>query len=468
MLLRRLLEALPQDALTAYADDMGLVANDIFASAAVFVPIFAEFASISGLRLNVRKTISVPLGDASLSDFKAALEARAPGWGAAPVRLWADYLGFVLGPEAGDHIWEKAFAKVEARSALWAQLGLGLHLSSVAYNVYIASLLGFLLQLAVLPSSWPALEAATFRKMVPGPGYWLLPSDLHDLRRTHGLPHNFQDLNDVSLAARFRVVHREAVACGGLQVSAAVRRLDALFQATPFLYRSGRWRQWYLSSFYHNLHAAVATCRTLGITIETVETELGAANARPHTPSQMRRLDKGVQRTARWGLVEGSQTASRAAPPAQVRALADPRVSADPGHAGCPRDPTVAAIGAAQSTRSCPPHLVQRLVHAAPLSRPGAVYLWLHSRSRQCGPLCLLLAAASAGTSPVATSDVGSVCRSWGPFHVAGASVAVIRRGLDTAGSAPHSWPPTGCTAPIGSSCLSPRRTLCSRPSPRL
>ena len=304
LLIRRLLEALPHDALAAYADDLGLVAIDIFTSAAVFTPLFADFASISGLQLNVRKTVFVPLGDAPLPDFKAALEAHFPGWGAAPVRLWAEYLGFVLGPEAGDRVWTKAFAKVEKRADLWAQLGLGLHFTSVAYNVYIASLLSFLLQLAVLPASWSALEAAVFRKLVPGPAQWVLPADLHDLHRSHGLPHDFRDLRDVSLAARLRVVHREAMACGGLRVSTEVRRLNALYQDTPFLYRGGRWRQWYLGSFYHNLHAAVGTCRALGVTIESIETELGAARPRPHTQAQTRRIDRAVQQAARGALTQ--------------------------------------------------------------------------------------------------------------------------------------------------------------------
>ena len=220
------------------------------------------------------------------------------------MRLWADYLGFVLGPEAGGRVWTKAFAQVEKRSALWAQLGLGLHYSSVAYNVYVASPLGFLLQLAVLPESWSALEAAMSRRLVPGPAQWTLPADLHDLRRSHGLPHDFRDLRDVSLAAQLRVVRREAVACGGLRVSAEVRRLDALYRATPFLYRSGRWRQWFLNSFYHNLQAAVDTCRALGVTIETVESGLGVAGPRPHTRAQAHRIDGGVQRAARGALTK--------------------------------------------------------------------------------------------------------------------------------------------------------------------
>ena len=183
--------------------------------------------------------------------FRDALECHWPGWGAVQVRGWAEYLGFVLGPDAGVRMWTKAFSQYERRTALWAQLGLGLHHTSVAYNVYIASLLGFFLQLEVLPPEWPSLEVAALRKLVPGPASWILPADLHALRRHFGMPHDFADLGDVSLAARFRVACREAAVSGGLRVFTKVRRLEALYRDTPHLCRSGRWRRW----FFHSFHA---------------------------------------------------------------------------------------------------------------------------------------------------------------------------------------------------------------------
>ncbi len=91
------------------------------------------------------------------------------------------------------------------RTDLWAQLGLGLHYTSVAYNVYIASLLGFLLQLEVLPDAWVSVEAAALRRLVPGPAKWILPADLHALRSHHGLPQEFADMQEVSVAAKFKV-----------------------------------------------------------------------------------------------------------------------------------------------------------------------------------------------------------------------------------------------------------------------
>jgi hypothetical protein len=185
------------------------------------------------------------------------------------------------------------------RADLWSQVGLGLHFTSVAFNVYVSSLLGFLLQLEVLPEAWDSVEAAALRRMVPGPAKWILPEDLHVLRRHHGMPHDFANMHEVSLAARFRVAHMEAAASGVLAVPAAVRRLDALFAGTTFLGRGGRWRSWFMHSHYHNLAAAMQTYRQQGITIASVEADLGAAAPRQVARGQTKRLAHGVQKAAR-------------------------------------------------------------------------------------------------------------------------------------------------------------------------
>ncbi len=182
----------------------------------------------SGVALDLAKTGFVPLGGGTPDTPRQELAHRFPGWGAAGVRGWADYLGFTLGPDSRDRSWRKALVQYTHRSELWAQLGMGLYYTSVAYNIYIASLLGFLLQLEVLPDGWEAVEAAALRRLVPGPARWILPADLHALRIHHGLSAEFTDMQEVSFAARFRVAYREASASGGLAVAAATRRLDTL------------------------------------------------------------------------------------------------------------------------------------------------------------------------------------------------------------------------------------------------
>ncbi len=74
LLLRRLHSELPGDMLRAYADDLALVAKDVFGSARIFVPLFPEFADISGLSLNLSKTVFMPLGDDSADNLRSNLE----------------------------------------------------------------------------------------------------------------------------------------------------------------------------------------------------------------------------------------------------------------------------------------------------------------------------------------------------------------------------------------------------------
>ncbi len=81
-----------------------------------------------------------------------------------------------------------ATAKIRMRAALWSQLHMALHHTAVAYNVFLASLLGFLVQLEPLPPYWKTTEAAIMRKLIPGPGSWMLPRDMHDLAEMYGMP----------------------------------------------------------------------------------------------------------------------------------------------------------------------------------------------------------------------------------------------------------------------------------------
>ncbi len=63
----------------------------------------------------------------------------------------------------------------EGLGNFWNTVGLGLHFAAVAYNVYIFLTLGFLAQLALLPSAWSQAEAAATLRLVPGLGQWITP-----------------------------------------------------------------------------------------------------------------------------------------------------------------------------------------------------------------------------------------------------------------------------------------------------
>ena len=186
-LLRRLCRVLPGGMVRAYVDDVATVVPDLWAASDVLAPLFALFGACSGLHLNLRKVVLVPLGDQPPAAVRDARAFRRPTWAAIAVRDWAEYLGFVLGPGRTERSWAKVSDKVLRRAALWGVLELGLRFAAIVYNVYILSMLGFLLQLDVLPCSWPQTEAKAFRLLVRGPGQWAIPEDFRFLKRCFGL-----------------------------------------------------------------------------------------------------------------------------------------------------------------------------------------------------------------------------------------------------------------------------------------
>ena len=200
-LLRRLRRESPSATVRAYADDLATVLSNLSGALPTLSVIFSDFALASGLQLNFNKVVIVPLGDSCPLDVHRHLQDSVPSWGQVQVRHWAEYLGFVLGPDKADRSWAKALRKAEARARMWAPLALGLHFACVVFRTYVASILGFLLQLEPLPASWPPVEARILRALVPGPYRWCSADDLHGLRQDFGFPQKFTDLRQVSLAA---------------------------------------------------------------------------------------------------------------------------------------------------------------------------------------------------------------------------------------------------------------------------
>ena len=299
-LLRALQKAEPSLLVCAYADDIAAVSSNLEGMLATAAPIFAAFGRASGLHLNQSKTVVLPLGSAAIPEVQHWLRSRLD-WVMTPVQHWAEYLGFFLGPDAEGKGWNKVFRKMQDRVALWAGVGTVFFWGVTAYNTYILSLAGFLLQLEPLPATWPAVEAALLRRMFPGPAAgthgWIRPLDLHTVDQI-GMPAAVRDLAAVSLAARFRVTHREALAEGGIRIQQLLRKIhnaerDATGNASVI--RLGRWRQWYTHSFAANLQEACHSLDRRGINIGNVEAGLAGDMQQPLTEARARRLRRGVQ-----------------------------------------------------------------------------------------------------------------------------------------------------------------------------
>ena len=129
LLLRRLTTHLPgQHTHRAFADDVGLVITDLPAQLQPLVALLSEFGSISGMQVNRRKTIGIPLwlheGELAREEIRGA----APLWGEIPLQSSATYLGCLIGPGKSGQEWSRALEKFLARIRGWKWAELGLYL----------------------------------------------------------------------------------------------------------------------------------------------------------------------------------------------------------------------------------------------------------------------------------------------------------------------------------------------------
>ena len=64
----------------AYADDTAAVSEDIRRDGPVIAKVFEEFASFSGLELNLDKTVLIPLYHTDLHEVRDQLRHHIPEW----------------------------------------------------------------------------------------------------------------------------------------------------------------------------------------------------------------------------------------------------------------------------------------------------------------------------------------------------------------------------------------------------
>jgi len=86
------------------------------------------------------------------------------------------------------------------------------------YNIYLISVLMFVAQLEDPRAGFQEVESKVLRKLVRGPSGWMEADDLQTLKRALGFPAEFRCLQVAAKAAKFRVLHQEGAAKGGLRI----------------------------------------------------------------------------------------------------------------------------------------------------------------------------------------------------------------------------------------------------------
>lgn len=226
-----------QELVRAFADDTSVVVENYEVALPKLRVLFAEFEQISALALNIKKTVFVPLFVAEPADVSTRIHDVCPEWGDVAVKSAGKYLGFMIGPGAGESSWIKPLDKFTARSKLWGGLHLGLFYNIKVFKPFISSVLTFIMQLEPIPSELHTRYEEALRRLAPGPGGWVTLNDLTNLTSAYSFPLEFPDLRWVADAAKLRVIDGLARDC-----QKKARELEE-YQTTYFRRPFGRWHQ---------------------------------------------------------------------------------------------------------------------------------------------------------------------------------------------------------------------------------
>ena len=286
----------PECTVRAFADDIALTLHDFWQHAGLLQKVFEEFGAVSGLHLNLPKTVVIPLWPANFPEVRSVIANNIPAWADVSVDVCGVYLGFATGPGKGNRSWDKPLSKFTSRVKLWDWSALGLFFAAVAYRVFVASVLLFVGQLENPPPDVCIAERQALRRAAPGPGNWATPADLWSLRESFGFPASFLNIGCSIKASQIRVATCEAESQGGLRATTRAAELDQLQSASTFTDRIALWGEWYAGSHVRVLRQAVLEFRSAGFSRTGIINDLAGSDVRPYSDKVRLRIKRGFQK----------------------------------------------------------------------------------------------------------------------------------------------------------------------------
>ena len=288
LLLRQLARLFPGELVRAFADDTAMVVKDWWSVAPQLARVFQQFGTISGLVLNIPKTVIIPLWPGDLEAIRVKVAELVPSWQNVAVAWWATYLGIAKGPKKDDHSWDNALKKFGERIMLWDWSALGRQYAAAAYNTYAVSVLAFVSQLEDPPERAMQAENYALRRTARGPGNWAKPDDLWFFKENFGGLVSFASIQICAWAAQVRAFEWEACNSEGLKVKERLAALSSSEGTGEYMGRRQIWADWYKRSHVRVLNHAVTRLEHAGLTIREIFDDL--VNGQPHHAWTQRRL----------------------------------------------------------------------------------------------------------------------------------------------------------------------------------
>ena len=323
VLIRRLQQKIPTGHIRAFADDIGLVAEDWARDCGVAYKVFKEFASMSGLDLNIPKTVLIPLWPGGVKEARDKLQRGGSDWKDLKVTESGMYLGFKSGPGKADSSWDSPTAKFKSRVGKWREVKAGAQFATLAYNTFALSTLQFIAQLENPPAATLDAELSGLKATVGGPGgFGFNPLDYYYLKELYGQSRSFASIEVIALASKLRVMHmhntfrRGSSAPNRASISEMNRRLRELLRNPIDLDRVTHWGGWYERSHVSCLFKAKQDLHGVGITIERCLEEIAGWQPPPWSDAVCRKQKREFQKT----VVLAIKGLGRPDPVARVRA----------------------------------------------------------------------------------------------------------------------------------------------------
>ena len=209
VLLRKLMDSVQNGTVRAFADDIGMTVEDFARDGAILEDVFAKFAIMSGLELNIPKTVVIPLFKDGVSIVQQHMANNPSSWNNIKIAGEGTYLGFKMGPERNTSVWKAPLAKFARRIEQWRHIHSGTYFATLAYKIFIASTLFFIAQLDDPPEYAIKEEEHGIKALFGGPGGYkvLNPSDAFTLKECFGQHASFKSLDVVAKASKLRVYH---------------------------------------------------------------------------------------------------------------------------------------------------------------------------------------------------------------------------------------------------------------------
>ena len=143
------------------------------------------------------------------------------------------------------------------------------------------------------------MEQQAFSTLIPGPGSWIKPLDLHNLKEWYGLPWSMDCLREIAEAAQLRVTYRAGAGGTPLQIRIRAEAIEEKLRHTDRFDEAVWWHAWFTSNALANLVANTRNLRNKDLSIGQVTKHIQGGMPMPLTAARTTKIKKGIQAATR-------------------------------------------------------------------------------------------------------------------------------------------------------------------------